>query len=262
MLSAPPSTANGIKPRPRKQQPNGDRYTASKSPMKSGNSFNRIIFVVFLVAVADVLFVWHSVNLSIGGVGDDEAHRTGAEAGLHHLHERKRRKTLNEHILASSTEEDTGRGRMKPSSNATIITVNSNGDVIKKVTRVMEKDEARVTNVDGNQVDERIMKIVQSADIHQLDEATTSQLPTWDDVTSQYGEEPIIYGLETCEPYRESIKPEDRMVGPAGIFNTGTNLLFVLMRENCVIREARDSKTHQEPKRNGVRWQVPWGKHK
>ena len=57
------------------------------------------------------------------------------------------------------------------------------------------------------------------------------------------------------------VKPEDRMLGPAGIFNTGTNLLFQLMKENCDIKEARLSKTHTEPKRNGIRWQAPWGKH-
>ena len=51
------------------------------------------------------------------------------------------------------------------------------------------------------------------------------------------------------------------MVGPAGIFNTGTNLLFELMKHNCDIREAAHSTTHREPRRNGVRWQAPWGKH-
>ncbi len=45
------------------------------------------------------------------------------------------------------------------------------------------------------------------------------------------------------------------------MFNTGTNLLFELMKVNCSIKEARASKTHYEPRKNGMRWQAPWGKH-
>lgn len=75
-------------------------------------------------------------------------------------------------------------------------------------------------------------------------------------------------------------------IGPAGIFNTGTNLFFQVEKENCVIKEAALSKSHSEPRKNGIRYQgtlamhfqfnrneassvnldvnnslVPWGKH-
>ena len=33
-----------------------------------------------------------------------------------------------------------------------------------------------------------------------------------------------------------------------------------LMKGNCNIKEARTSTTHREPKRNGMRFQPPWGK--
>ena len=42
------------------------------------------------------------------------------------------------------------------------------------------------------------------------------------------------------------------MTGPAGMFNTGTNLLFELLKSNCDIPEARPMK--REPRRNGMRW--------
>ena len=108
-------------------------------------------------------------------------------------------------------------------------------------------------------VDEEIARILQSARA-EVDAETLSQLPAWNDVVSQYGTRPIVHGLERCEEYRRSVKPRDRMIGPAGIFNTGTNLFFQVMKENCDIREAALSKSHSEPRKNGIRYQVPWGK--
>lgn len=104
-------------------------------------------------------------------------------------------------------------------------------------------------------VDEHILKILRAAGV-EIDEELASILPTWEDIVSMYGDKPIISGLETCEPYRESVRPEDRMTGPAGMFNTGTNLLFELMKVNCDIKEAR-MKPRREPKHNGMRWQAP-----
>jgi len=108
-------------------------------------------------------------------------------------------------------------------------------------------------------VDAHILKILRAASV-EIDEELASQLPTWEDVVSMYGPSPIIHGLETCIPYRQMVKPEDRMIGPAGMFNTGTNLLFELMKVNCDIKEAR-RRPRREPRQNGMRWQVPWGKH-
>lgn len=88
--------------------------------------------------------------------------------------------------------------------------MDTNGDVLERKSHQL--------------LDERIANILKSANV-EVDEETASQLPTWATVVEMYGEEPIIYGLETCEPYRQSVKPEDRMTGPAGIFNTG----FVLI---------------------------------
>jgi hypothetical protein len=57
------------------------------------------------------------------------------------------------------------------------------------------------------------------------------QLPLWSQVTSLYGEEPIIIGLETCERYR-SAKNEPPLPRVAGLFNTGTNALERLFNLN------------------------------
>ena len=60
--------------------------------------------------------------------------------------------------------------------------------------------------------------------------------------------EPVIYGMETCEAYRQMVPRHDRYTAPAGMFNTGTNNLELNMQKNL----------------EGIRalYQVPWGKHR
>lgn len=95
---------------------------------------------------------------------------------------------------------------------------------------------------------EQILKILAAANIKQLTSIDAKMLPTWEDITSMYGDKPVIHGLETCEQYRNMVHPADRTIGPAGLFNTGTNLLWKMMRDNCNID-------------GEVLWQAPWGKH-
>ena len=85
-----------------------------------------------------------------------------------------------------------------------------------------------------------------------------SQLPTWSSVTSLIGRAPRIYGLESCQRFQEEINPWERIIAPAGAFNSGTNLMAELLIANCV-NEARAEKFGFG--NNGVRWEAPWGKH-
>lgn len=103
-------------------------------------------------------------------------------------------------------------------------------------------------------VDEEIARVLRTARAD-IDSETAAKLPKWADVVSQYGDKPIIHGLENCERYRQAVKPADRMIGPAGIFNTGTNLFFQVMKENCNIEAAATSTSHSEPRKNGIRYQ-------
>ena len=58
---------------------------------------------------------------------------------------------------------------------------------------------------------------------------------------------PIVLGMETCEAYRKAVPLEDRYVGAAGMFNTGTNALEHHLERNVL--------------NVGSVWQVPWGKN-
>jgi len=85
------------------------------------------------------------------------------------------------------------------------------------------------------------------------DDEALKDLPSSSDFKALYGNEIVIKGLETCEAYRNSVKEGLRHIGPAGIFNTGTNYLSNLLRKNCMVKNIHF--------RKGVRFQVPWGKH-
>lgn len=88
-----------------------------------------------------------------------------------------------------------------------------------------------------------------------IDKATIDSLPTYDELISLYGSELKIIGLETCQTFRDVIPQKNRFVGPAGMFNTGTNLMASLLSANCHIPKSTMRGN------SGMRWQVPWGKH-
>jgi hypothetical protein len=107
----------------------------------------------------------------------------------------------------------------------------------------------------------------------------TAQLPPWGQILDNYGAEPVLLGMDRCRAYRDAVPPEQRMIAPAGMFSTGTNLLYMLLISNCLpppviddnITQAESEKTRsRRPKyrkvtidmrKQFVQWQAPWGKH-
>ena len=84
------------------------------------------------------------------------------------------------------------------------------------------------------------------------------QLPAWKQVVDRFGDRPRLFGLENCEAYRNKVAPKDRLVGVAGAFNSGTNLMANLMMENCRLPGRKNGTLG---KASGLLWQVNWGKH-
>lgn len=79
-------------------------------------------------------------------------------------------------------------------------------------------------------------------------------LPQWDEITSRFGSKPRIIGLEKCHEYRQNIRKRNRIVAPAGLFNSGTNVLHEWLKKNCMVHFKTET-----PPRYGVDWQVNWG---
>jgi len=51
------------------------------------------------------------------------------------------------------------------------------------------------------------------------------RLPTWSEIELLIGTEAVVLGLDTCEDFHEKVPPLRRMIGSAGMFNSGTNLV-------------------------------------
>ena len=49
------------------------------------------------------------------------------------------------------------------------------------------------------------------------------ELPSLEEIQSMYGAQPRILGLDRCEEFRATVKPEHRLMGPAGLFNSVSN---------------------------------------
>jgi len=101
--------------------------------------------------------------------------------------------------------------------------------------------------------------ILKAAGVEITDEIQSS-LPPLSDLEDMYGSEPVIIGLEKCSEFRSKYGPNEAFMGPAGMFNTGTNLLERLMVNNCHI-PGRDRTTRLLNGGHLVKYQVPWGKH-
>lgn len=121
---------------------------------------------------------------------------------------------------------------------------------------------------------ERLWEILQTRNVTQVDADYWMSIPSWGAILSNIharvpdgggsdAASPIIHGLETCKAFRDatSSKPSQRRLAPAGMFNTGTNYLSVLLEYNCQNPD-RVAKFKGNAKRgHGNEWEVPWGKH-
>lgn len=106
----------------------------------------------------------------------------------------------------------------------------------------------------GNDESNRIKMSLRRAGVI-VSDALEAELPAWSEMTSMYGSQPVIIGLDRCEEFRRArSKPNYAMIGPVGMFNTGAKYLWQMLYLNCKIP---DSKMPS----NGMRRSVPWGKH-
>ncbi|KAL7451813.1 hypothetical protein ACHAWC_004233, partial [Mediolabrus comicus] len=94
-------------------------------------------------------------------------------------------------------------------------------------------------------------------------EKQKAQLPSLAEIQSLYGSKPYIHGLDRCQSYRDAVDPEFRLMGPAGLFNSATNLAGQLLKMNCVnnarIKTKKYIRARDAP--TGIKIQAPWGKH-
>ena len=115
---------------------------------------------------------------------------------------------------------------------------------------------------DKNHDKERVLLLLKNnAGVQEISENTYQQLPTWSQITELYGSKPRILGLEQCESYQSYInviQGDQKGLAVAGMFNSGTNLLSVLLASNCNLQF---TKTNRTKRYLGIYPKTPWGKH-
>lgn len=84
-----------------------------------------------------------------------------------------------------------------------------------------------------------------------------SKYPDDATIVDLYGPSPIIEGLDTCADFRKTVPLNQRFVAPAGMFNSGTHLLYELLYRNCQIGKGAENLHGDHPIQDGV----AWGKH-
>jgi hypothetical protein len=143
-----------------------------------------------------------------------------------------------------------------PSSNAFSVVRRKSSHVHRNITGVYSSS------------DQRILEIFRDAGVELSDEELR-ELPTWEQITRLVGDSPVIYNLEnSCKRFRDAIPGVERNIGCSGMFNSGTNLVTQLLKENCLIPERVEAYGMEGPfhdkqgkpigpgEAHGMRWQV------
>jgi hypothetical protein len=142
-----------------------------------------------------------------------------------------------------------------PSEYASSIPTNSNTNTTIPILDVSSTSSDATTTAATDDTKERVLAILHEAGITVTAE-TEQKLPTWTQVTSMYSSEPVIGGLSACADFRAKVPADRRMLGAAGMFSTGTNLITVLLKQNCVIPERAALYGADATKEKlGMRWQ-------
>lgn len=149
-----------------------------------------------------------------------------------------------------------GGGGDRQSRNETITTTTSSSSS-SSFTKTI--DYSSVTDEQGKQYIEDIFR---EAGV-ELTDSMRAELPTWRQVQDVVGSHPYVLGLESsCTEYQKKVPPLERMIGSSGMFNTGTNLVTHLLKQNCEIPERREKMGPKQSKESyGMRWQVPVSIH-
>lgn len=159
--------------------------------------------------------------------------------------------------------------QIRQDSNTDTQSTNTNNRDAKHDTTVAEEERLITPSAsDGTlQGKERLWNMLTTRNVTQVYASYWDSVPQWDTVLTNIhrtnNPTPIIHGLETCETFQRitSDNPSQRRISPAGLFNTGTNLLSVLLEYNCQ-NPHRVAKFHGNAKRgHGNEWQPLWGKH-
>jgi hypothetical protein len=251
---------------------NGNKQTASMHRRQKSLEplFRALLLIVVLVTITDLAIYW---VLEHEGAPMDLKRNEGLPQHvldmrmftqeIDHLmiHNNDEEGKVNDIVGDAKLSNRTEKGKIREKHNSY--------PEIKKEKEKAHPAKSQTNNISSDAEDmdkSRIIEILKNSDVEVTAE-DIENLPTWGEVKSLYGAEPKIIGLETCAKFRETVPAEDMYIAPAGIFNTGTNLLANNLAQFCKLPKREAVTTHDKTPGHGRKWkagtmfQVPWGKH-
>lgn len=179
--------------------------------------------------------------------------------------------TLKDAVKQGDSKADQLRSLLRKATHEKAITAASGSD---SHAASGAGGDSNTDSSDHSNNRERIIDIFKDAGIS-LTADDLKALPTWEQIEQVTGSNaPLIYNLDkSCRAFRDAIPGVDRNIGCSGMFNSGTNLVTQLLKQNCQIPERVEKYGKEEPfhdaqgkkigpgEAHGIRWQVPWGKH-
>lgn len=236
--------------------------TTTKPKKKFRFSAERIVF--WMVSISAVIIVCVNVSLLSQSIAESEDHHSLATSVISANFDKNdnnigapvRGGSANHEETANAVEKFPEETKQHPEQETT-----ASKPSLSSSSKKQQQQQSPPSFDD--KIDERLLRILRHVGIEnstQLSEEELFKLPTWEQVVERVGDGgPKILGLDTCKKYKESVPRDDRELGVAGPFNSGTHYLFDVLRKNCVYDPPPRKRNKQ--KKNGILYQVPWGKH-
>jgi hypothetical protein len=102
-------------------------------------------------------------------------------------------------------------------------------------------DSKNTTQLSWGMLDrEHVVQLLEKAGVDNLSPEQIERLPRWQHVVDLYGPDVVSVGKDRCQRFRDSVPLADRIVGVAGMFNTGTNALDLHLRVRMSLRTMPD----------------------
>jgi len=119
------------------------------------------------------------------------------------------------HVTLPSKEQETSLLQVTITDANTNTIPNSTG--ASASARITSNSTSNSTSNTSSAGQERLLKILEQANVEELNINSKAKLPTWDQVEELYGTGgPKIVGLERCQEFRDTVPAANRIAAPAG----------------------------------------------
>jgi hypothetical protein len=243
----------------------GKETSSSKAPSlplstRSGGKDSVLLTVLFVgifLSLMDVVYIHRHLELSSSSTPDV----TGNEENVRALLLVREDTVQGAGVVADAANTSNDRSQLAVPRPVGAASTDKSGSENNAAAAAAEESSSNPKDTVDNLHDkEPILRLIEVAGIEidpVKDADLIADLPTWTEVTNMYGKEPVLYGFNegNCQKFQAQSDPAEHLVGTAGTFNSGTNLLSELLIQNCHMPDRQQKYGY---KSSGVRWQVPW----